>query len=408
MCILIICDGNNVKFLQKSEVEHRNDEDTRQRIIERYSSNYTRWSESNYKPDDDATKEEAIKIEEEKENQLLTAFESNNKKWCNKMANDIQQRKVNADKKNKEADKNRMKGNSFFLKKHYSTALSYYFKAFELNPFNATVLTNMAICYGKLNQMKDAIEFCNRACYVDKTHMKAFYNRALFFIEQKSFDKALKDLELCKHLKPESLVVFNKYEWLLEEIRYEDLEDYIKRTIINNDQFQCGKIQGSVDEQSTTDCSSAPLKGNDKNFDKDAIDKLQILSQVKDSEFIDHCNNIDNIMNKIKKYDMEQDADNDTNGSHSFELLGFILIEKLNSQPITKTYLRLAGHLENICNTLFDYQEMHYALRKILYDIISVSVIDEQRSMEVVLKVSSTPYFHYVSIASILISLTIA
>lgn len=63
----------------------------------------------------------------------------------------------------------------------------------------------------------------------------------------------------------------------------------------------------------------------------------------------------------------------------------------MESQPITKTYLRISGHLETICSILKNKVGEH-ALRKTLYDIISTSVIDEHRSMETVLKVSLLSY----------------
>ena len=75
---------------KKKEAERsRRTEQQQKNLIDRYSSDYNRWNDSSYVPDDPASKLEAEEAEKKKEEEENAKFEARNSEWCNAMKDDM-------------------------------------------------------------------------------------------------------------------------------------------------------------------------------------------------------------------------------------------------------------------------------------------------------------------------------
>lgn len=110
-----------------------------------YSSDYSRWSESQYIPDDNASKEEELEKRLVKEKRELERFEEVNKEWCQELEKDMKKREQKQMKIKASATSLRLKGNKLFKEQSFNEALKVYYKALEIDPYSINILTNIAI-----------------------------------------------------------------------------------------------------------------------------------------------------------------------------------------------------------------------------------------------------------------------
>jgi hypothetical protein len=123
------------------------------------------------------------------------------------------------------------RGNTEFRAKKYDEALRSYRKSLKLVPFEAAVLTNIAqvrqwrrvalrrppigarasgssSCRGgaqaclRATRFDDAVEFCNRALFVDAKNVKALFRRALARKALLLFSDAISDLQAAAAIEP--------------------------------------------------------------------------------------------------------------------------------------------------------------------------------------------------------------
>ena len=99
-------------------------------------------------------------------------FEKNNAEFCNNFLDDMKTRSKAIEKKKTTAESLRLKGNQYYKKKDFSSALSLYNEALKMFPYSEKTIMNMAQCYIRLAQMDEALEFLSRVIYLDESHAK--------------------------------------------------------------------------------------------------------------------------------------------------------------------------------------------------------------------------------------------
>lgn len=114
----------------------------------------------------------------------------------------------------KEAIKEKEKGNEFYKKKEFESAIAHYDKAIELDPINITYLTNKAAVYFEQNELEKCIELCEKAVEIGRENRsdfkliaKALARIGNTYYKQKDLDKALKYINssLSEHRNPDIL-----------------------------------------------------------------------------------------------------------------------------------------------------------------------------------------------------------
>jgi tetratricopeptide (TPR) repeat protein len=70
----------------------------------------------------------------------------------------------------------RLKGNRFFKAKKYAEAIEKYMASLKVQPYTVNTLTNIAISYHKKSAFEDALEFANRAVYLEPANIKVCVN----------------------------------------------------------------------------------------------------------------------------------------------------------------------------------------------------------------------------------------
>ena len=193
-------------------------DERRLKIIERYSSNYDRWSDHSFQPNDPVSIEEAEEKRMIKEQEECEVFERANKEFCDSFRADFEKRNRKIRDKKQSVNSLRVKGNRLFRSKSYKEALFKYQEAFNHDPFDQKVLLNIALCHIKMQAWNEALEFCNRSCHIDKANVKALFNRSLVFIKMMDFDKAMIDLEKCRSLDPSNDEVMLRYDAISREV----------------------------------------------------------------------------------------------------------------------------------------------------------------------------------------------
>jgi tetratricopeptide (TPR) repeat protein len=88
------------------------------------------------------SQEETRKKEEERVRN--EEFEKNNEEFCGQVLEDMSKRNKATLKKQESAESLRLKGNKFFKRKEYDTALENYMEALKLTPYDTKTLLNIA------------------------------------------------------------------------------------------------------------------------------------------------------------------------------------------------------------------------------------------------------------------------
>jgi stress-induced-phosphoprotein 1 len=106
------------------------------------------------------------------------------------------------------------KGNAFYKKKDFETALKHYDNAVELDPTNCIYLLNKAAVYVEQKKYKESIEECEKAIDIGRkerigydTIAKCFTRIGNAYLKQENFDAAIKAYKeaLTEHRSPETL-----------------------------------------------------------------------------------------------------------------------------------------------------------------------------------------------------------
>ena len=141
-------------------------------------------SQSHYVPDDEASKEEVAVIEKKREEEDMAKFESDNAEWCQGQKDDIEKRREDRKKKERNAEVERQRGNRLYKQKSYKRAIEAYMLSLSKSAYKTVTLTNISLCHTKMKNWGEAKEFVERALHVDKTCVKALCRKALNGMEE--------------------------------------------------------------------------------------------------------------------------------------------------------------------------------------------------------------------------------
>ena len=161
---------------------------------------YSVWEK--WIPDDPvslAEMKEKVDAEDAKKNAL---FEANNPDFCNNFKEDMEKRQKTKLRRETDAERAKQKGNKYFKRKDFKSALKMYLEALELMPYIVPILTNIAQAHIKLDDLEMAREFCDRALFLDEGNVKAFSRRALCSRRENNHKAAVEDLKSALEVEP--------------------------------------------------------------------------------------------------------------------------------------------------------------------------------------------------------------
>lgn len=402
---------DNARFLvektQSSSSEVTNNisnekQKSKEKVCQLYSSDYSRWTDTNYVPDDDATKEEIAQQIQLEEQEKSNVFESNNSEFCKSIEKDIEERQKVREKKIKESYQCRMKGNVFYRKKQYAEALKCYKQAMTNDAYDVKTLTNIALCHSKKLEHENAFEFYNRACFINKdpTYLiKPLFQRVKTRIQLNHPPcDILADLEKCLELEDNNKEVLDLYNWFLSDLESKEREQKVHSIINCNDsrmESPDSTKNISAHRQSEVDLESE-IKSLFDDFTLDSVDNKSLMQKKFDS--------IDLVMDKIMKHDLV----NSMTTSNMLPYASSLLIALLKESNLCQAYFRIKGHLEIIL-ALFEEAKSNIIAnqkedgiipqaqnfeaknkkRKILLGILTESINNDSRSHDVIHEVSS-------------------
>ena len=142
------------------------DESAREKMLRKYETDYSKWSERQWQEEDPASRAEREEKDREETRKENEAFEKRNAEFCESWKEDMKRRETMNEKKQASALEARMKGNVLFKKKKYDEALETYKESLKSKPYEAPTLLNMAQVYLRLDENADALEFATRALKV--------------------------------------------------------------------------------------------------------------------------------------------------------------------------------------------------------------------------------------------------
>lgn len=142
-----------------------------------------------------------------------------------------EEREVRAKKMRANEAKDR--GNSLYKEKNFDAALAAYDEAISIDPSNVMFLNNKAAVYIEMGQSDKAIELCNEALELGKTHRASFEDRAKIFNRMAAACVKKNDLEAAVEMyRKAQMEQFDKaterkIKNLELEIRKAAIESYI-------------------------------------------------------------------------------------------------------------------------------------------------------------------------------------
>ncbi len=306
-------------------------------VKQRYSSDYSRWNENTYQPDDEATKEEEQIKKDQLEKLQNDEFEKANKEWCEGMKQDLKKRQDGIKKREEYASMLRIKGNKLFKRKRYTDALSKYLEALEKTPYAVNVITNIALVHEKMKCWEEAIEYCDRAIHVDNNCIKALYLRHKAFIETNKEQSALDDLNRCILLDPDNEEFHVAKEKLSQKLQRDSIETEVQRVThekTTHEQVGCDEIDSLILDkiEFTIGCGK-----DDPEYDS---------MMKKQFRYIDEC--MDYFKRKSYRYKLSDILPNNPAIETDVSLLQIFVHYKLCKCPIACAYLRKSGYLSQM------------------------------------------------------------
>eukprot|EP00814_Leptocylindrus_danicus_P000453 CAMPEP_0116015884 /NCGR_PEP_ID=MMETSP0321-20121206/7123_1 /TAXON_ID=163516 /ORGANISM="Leptocylindrus danicus var. danicus, Strain B650" /LENGTH=965 /DNA_ID=CAMNT_0003485781 /DNA_START=320 /DNA_END=3217 /DNA_ORIENTATION=- len=348
----------------------------------RYSSDYSRWSDDAFQPNDPVTKEEKEDQKRRQEEARNKIFEENNGEFCAQFIKDAEKRKENQEKKNRSAIRSRLNGNTYYGKKKYSDALQCYVDAKKVTPYATNVLMNMALCYSKLLQYDDAQEYCNRVLHIDKRNVKALFHRATIYKKLGENLAALDDLKNALEIDPTSEEVGDFYDLLKQDVADENAEHFVENATSGKGSDALSLT--NIDADSPEFCFGifeflARLHGDDSYSEKER-------------QLGNACIIVDLLVDKIRLGSISERMNCQFGSSPIFPIgvdnhftLGSIFMLMLREIPLTRVYVRKSGHLNELSSLASSLSATGSAEEGgMLFDIIATCISSEQRSKVIV------------------------
>jgi protein O-mannosyl-transferase len=119
----------------------------------------------------------------------------------------------------------------------YELAIKDYNKCLEINPLNATVLSNRGNVYGLLKDYTSSIRDYSLALKIENKNVEARINRGITYSLNKDFEKAIKDFEFAKSLdSTNNLINSNLAFAFLGNKEYQKSIDLYQKLISLNNQ----------------------------------------------------------------------------------------------------------------------------------------------------------------------------
>jgi tetratricopeptide (TPR) repeat protein len=343
------------------EPQLRNQSDT---IRDRFSCDYSRWSDSTFKPDDPASIEENERIQKLKEEDNLAKFESANKEFCAKFNEDIKRRQTKDEERSITAAKHRLQGNRLFKCKHYDRALRYYKKALKEDPYAVNILTNIALTYSKLQQWEDCLEFSSRALHLDKTCSKALCQSAKAYFELGQIDKVYLTMQLALQLNPKNVELIAYNDSLQDEIKERKAKESIAKIMTYKKKKGCPKLVNQYWKELSRLSATEDIGDDwlDADFLAVVDDVIDALTHSRFSNFQEH------------QY--------------------HLVICFIYKSSILQAYIRNSGHLNSLCkyiclddkNPKLCYDEKMKTV--IIFGFLAACIFQEPRSLSIVGEVS--------------------
>eukprot|EP01018_Ginkgo_biloba_P019667 Gb_23011 [translate_table: standard] len=123
------------------------------------------------------------------------------------------------------AEQLRLKGNMQVQKGEYVAAVNSYSRSIELNPLVAATYANRALCYMKLESIREAEQDCTEAIRLDQCYIKAYYRRAIVLQQLGDLRGALRDLKVAMEYLPQDQEIQNRFKEINMLIEQESLKD---------------------------------------------------------------------------------------------------------------------------------------------------------------------------------------
>jgi len=113
------------------------------------------------------------------------------------------------EKRIKNAEELKNKGNDHFQKFEYGEAIDCYTGAIEQlpkkHPFSAILFANRAAGYIQVEQFQNSIDDCTKSIEIDPNYVKALFRRAASYKQLEEYAKSLVDYQKILQLQPDHL-----------------------------------------------------------------------------------------------------------------------------------------------------------------------------------------------------------
>jgi len=305
----------------------------RHKINQRYGTDYHRWTKTKF--DDPATLQEEQQAQKEKDLKDNDDFEIANSDFCNEMKQEMKHRQEKRQEKQTAANKNRLKGNKLYARKRYSEALNSYKEAAQFEAYNFKILNNMALCYFKLKDWEEAIEYASRSHYLDEQNPKPLFVRSKSYLSLNNIESALNDFNKVVSLMPGDLEMKKQQNMLQYESELIKSEMLVDQIILER-----GTNIDNLDKKTHSICASPR---SSTCFDEVNVsigtesESLEILRD-KFSIIDDLMKMVPNLAHGQNMYDFDKWAD-------KCRLV-------LQDDPHVRTYVRKSGYLSDLCSVL--------------------------------------------------------
>lgn len=116
---------------------------------------------------------------------------------------------------------------------NYDSAIKYYDKALNINPYNAEIYYNRGLVWDYKKNLNNAISDYTKALEVKEDFKDAYHARGLIYNKKRNYDLAISDFTRALQLNPDNLqkfqLLFNRgYSWSEMDYYEKAIDDYTK------------------------------------------------------------------------------------------------------------------------------------------------------------------------------------